>query len=169
MISLDAIRIDDVPVSLRSLALAGQRKADISLAASQLAMLGHEAKTRQPRVYTGRVFARRAWRGMQVVLPNGRVGALYRALRGLAVVAWREDFALRPDQYVAIDVGDLHRFKFPAAAILGSGKRGVRERPSKRKADAARINGSAPPRPGSRPRGRPRNHYAAGIVSPVLG
>lgn len=156
MVNLNDIRLDELPEQLRALAVCAQERADLSLAAAQLAMLRHAARTRPPRVYTGRVFGKRAWRGMKVVLPNGRVGALYRATRGAAVVAWRDEFSLRPDQHVALDTTALGRFKLPAAAILGRAKLGVRERPSLRKGRAARVNGSAPPRPGSRPRGRPR-------------
>ena len=51
---------------------------------------------------------------------------------------------------------DLNIYRLPAAIELGKSKRGVRERPSARKGIASRINGCAPPRPGSRPRGRAR-------------
>src|SRR5689334_11445911 len=39
---------------------------------------------------------------------------------------------------------------------LGQLKRGVKEQKSEMKAVTSRLNGSKPPRPGSRPRGRPR-------------
>jgi hypothetical protein len=50
----------------------------------------------------------------------------------------------------------IRRFKNPAAVLLGSRKRGIKERPSVTKASAARHNGNLPVRPGSRPRGRPK-------------
>jgi hypothetical protein len=167
MVSLNDIRLDDLPEQLRALAACAQEQADISLAAAQLGMLRHEARTRQPRVYTGRVFDRRAWRGMRVILPNGQIGSLYRAVRGAAVVSWRDEFALRPDQHVAVGTEELQPFKIPAAVILGGAKQGIRERPSARKAEVARRNGRAPVRPGSRSRGRPRKHQAAGTASAV--
>lgn len=46
--------------------------------------------------------------------------------------------------------------KCAAARMLGRLRRGVQERKSEPKAAAVRINGLMPPRPGSRPRGRPR-------------
>lgn len=157
MVNLNDIRIGEIPEHLKELAGAAQRDADIKFAASQLARLRHEARTRPARTYTGRVFSgRRAWRGMRVLLPNGRVGALYRVLRGVAVVQWRDEFALRHVQHAALGIGELKPFKLAAAMLLGARKRGVKERTSRRKARAARINGAAPPRPGSRARGRPR-------------
>ncbi len=162
MISLNDIRLDELPEQLRALAACAQEQADISLAAAQLGMLHNDARTRPPRVYTGRIFGKRAWRGMQVILPNGRVGRLYRVMRGVAVVTFRDEFDLRPDQHVAVGTEELQPFRFPAAVILGRAKRGVRELPSSKKAQAARTNGAAPSRPGSRPRGRPRSNPATG-------
>ena len=165
MVNLNDLRIEKLPEHLKALAASGQRQADISLAAGQLVRLRHEAQTRPPRVYTGRVFGRRAWRGMPVILPTGRVGALYKAMRGAAVVTWRDEFALRPDQHVALDVAELQRFKLPAAVVLGRLKAGRQEKPSKVKARACRRNGHQPPRQGSRPRGRPRGNQAADMSS----
>jgi hypothetical protein len=155
MVTLNDIRMADLPESLRPLALSAQREVDISFAAAQLARLRHEAKTRPPRVFTGRVFDRRAWRGMRVILPNGQIGSLYRAVRGVAVLQWRDEFALRPDQHVVLSTDELKPFRLAAARVLGGAKRGVKERRSLRKIQAARMNGAAPAR-GSRPRGRPR-------------
>jgi len=165
MISLDDIRIGEVPEHLRARAAAAQQEADISLAGTQLAKLRQQGAKRQTRLFTGRVFGRRGWRGMQVILPNGRIGTLFRARRGAALVSWRDEFALRPDQYAALSTADLKPFKHAAAMLLGAAKRGVRERKSLQKARAARINGAAPPRPGSRPRGRPRTNQSPRVIS----
>lgn len=170
MITLDDLRLEQVPESLRELALAGQREADLSLAAAQLAERKHQSKTRPPKIFTGRVFdGHRSWRGQRVVLPTGHLGVLYRALRGAAIVNWRDEFALRPDRHVVLGTGELTPFKLPAATILGHAKRGVREAKSARKARAARANGAAPPRLGSRPRGRPRKQAPPSSVNQPNG
>jgi hypothetical protein len=52
----------------------------------------------------------------------------------------------------------IQLYKNPSAVILGQRKRGVKEQPSEAKARAARRNGCLPPRPGSKPRGRPRKN-----------
>jgi hypothetical protein len=163
MISLHDMRIADLPDRLRPLLASVQKQADISYAATELSKLSQEAKTRPQRVFTGRVFDHRAWRGMPVVLPNGQIGILHKAVRGAAVVTWRDEFALRPEQHVALDVSELKPFKYPAAVILGASKRGIKERPSTRKARAARNNGRCPVRPGRRPRGRPPAVHVMGI------
>lgn len=155
MVTLNDLRFDELPEHLKALAASAQQRADISVAAGQLARLSHEARTRPPRVYTGRVFGKRAWRGMKVLLPNGLIGQLYRAVRQVATVTWRDELSLRPDQQGVLNIAELRKFRHPAARLIGSLKRGVRERPSPRKVRAARTNGSAPPRPGSRRRGRP--------------
>lgn len=90
------------------------------------------------------------------VVVNGQVAELLFAKRGAAAIRWRDELSLRPEQYGACRTTELRPFKNPAAVLFGSLKRGVRERPSAKKARAARCNGSRPPRAGSRPRGRPR-------------
>ncbi len=155
MIALNDVRLESVPESLREIIASGRTKADISTAASQLAKLRSEARNRPRRIFTGRIGRKRGWRGMKVVLPGGHIGELIKARRGAAFVVWRDEFALNPNQHGALWVADLKRFKVPAAVVLGSRKRGVKEQPSAKKASAARINGRCPPRSGSRPRGRP--------------
>lgn len=169
MITLDDLRLEQVPESLRGLALAGQREADLAEAARQLTRLRHEAKERPPRIYTGRVFGRRACRGAKVILPNGHIGTLFRTVRGVAVVTFRDESALRLDQHVAVSTEELQPFRLPAAAILGSAKRGVREIKSARKGRASAINGAAPPGPGSRQRGRPRKQAPPSSVNQPNG
>ena len=146
----------DCPDVLRPLTEAALREAEVYLAASQLRKLRQGAKNRAPRVYTGRVGRRRAWRGMPVILPEGQIGSLILALRGLAVVSWVDPFSVTANRIGCFHVADLTQFRTPAAVLLGSRKKGVKEKPSVKKSRAARTNGCAPPRPGSRPRGRPR-------------
>ena len=107
MISFNDLRVNEAPKALRHLALAGQREADISAAASQLAKLGQEARNRPPRKFTGRIGSRRAWVGMPVVLPDGRVGHVVVAKRGAAIVHWADDFAIRRDQFGACETREL--------------------------------------------------------------
>ncbi len=156
MTSLTDLRIAELPERLRAQAMSAQKEADRSFAASQLAQLRHAANNRPARIFTGRVFnGRRGRRGQRVILPSGRVGVLCRALRGVALVQWRNDFALRPEEHVVVSTAELKPFKLAAAVILGRAKSGVRERRSPTKARSSRRNGSLPPRPGSRRRGRP--------------
>src|SRR5947207_1058122 len=150
------IRTEAIPERLRAALASAQNKSDISTAASQLAKMKRLNRPRRWRVYTGRVGRKRGWRGMKVVLPDGQIGELVTARRGAAFVVWRDEFALNPEQHAALWVEDLRRFKSPAAVLLGSLKKGVVEKPSARKAQIVRLNGSRPVRPGSRPRGRPR-------------
>lgn len=165
MIALDSIERDRWPESLRPLAEVTTRQIEISSAGEQLARLRPDARTRRrQRIYTGAIDGRRAWRGMKVILSDGHIGELVTVRRGAALVMWRDEFAVKPDKIGACRTGELRRYKLPAAVALGGRKRGVKERPSARKAKAARINGCAPPRPGSRPRGRPR-----AIPSPTAG
>ncbi len=147
------------PESARPLPEASRKAADISIAGRQLVQLRYEAKQRSPRIYTGRLGGKRAWRGMSVVLPSGQVGTLIAALRGVAVVSWTDAFSVTPNRIGYFKVGDLTRFRAPAAIVLGRLKRGVKEQRSERKRRTSRVNGHAPPRPGSRPRGRPRNRH----------
>jgi len=58
---------------------------------------------------------------------------------------------------------DVQIFRSPEAALLGRRKRGKKERPSKRKAKAARANGCKPCQFGRR-RGRPLNKPAQPIA-----
>jgi len=165
MITLDESRIQQVPEHLRPLAASIQREADIRFAAAELARLPRRVKAQ--RVYTGRVFGKRAWRTMNVVLPDGRIGELHRVVRGIAIVSWHDRLSLRPTQYGALEIAELRKLRHPAAILMGGLKLGITERASPKKAEAARRNGRCSVRPGSRPRGRPRNHQAAGTASAV--
>lgn len=162
MITLDSIERDRWPEALRPFAESAKRQVDINLAAVQLARRRPNAKARRrQRIYTGVVDGRRAWRHMQVILTDGRIAELFMARRGAAVVTWVDEFAVRPNKIGACRTDEVRRYKLPAAVALGVCKRGVKEHQSAKKAKAARINGCAPPRPGSRPRGRPRSSQPA--------
>jgi hypothetical protein len=94
-------------------------------------------------------------KGDKVILPDGRVGIVYGAARG-KIIVWKE--RIDPGAWPAdvYDASDIQRFKNPAAVVLGSCKRGIKERPSEIKASTARQNGKCPVRPGNRKRGRPK-------------
>jgi hypothetical protein len=157
MIALDGIERDNWPEALKPFAQAAHQQIEISFAAAQLAKLRRDAKTRRrQRAYTGVIDGKRGWRRMKVILADGHIGELVMARRGAALVTWRDEFAVKPDKIGACGTDELRRYRLPAAVLLGGCKRGVKERSSTRKAKAARINGCVPPRPGSRPRGRPR-------------
>jgi hypothetical protein len=158
MIELDTIDETSWPESLKPQIKATKQRVEVSVAATQLRKLRCDAKARRrQRVYTGRVGRRRAWRGMKVILPDGHIGELLLARRGAALVRWRDEFSISPDKMGGCRTDELRPFKLPSAVLLGSRKKGVVEKPSERKAMAVRLNGSCPPRPGSRPRGRPRS------------
>jgi hypothetical protein len=165
MVTLNEFRFHQVPEDLKPLAASIQRQADISFAAAELARLPRRSKVQ--RIYTGRVFGkRRGWRGMKVLLPNGVVGQLYRSVRQLAAVTWRDELALRPDQLGVLHTRELLPAKHAAAVVLGGAKRGTRECSSEKKVEAARKNGRCPVRLGSRPRGRPKSPANGSILSP---
>jgi len=110
--------------------------------------------------WSGFLHGRRTWRGQEIELPDGTPAFLYGALRGEAVWSFHRDRLLggqgEPFRWGVLH-GDLIRLRVdPHAQVLGAMKRGVRERRSEAKAAAVRINGRKPPRPGSRPRGRPK-------------
>ena len=162
MIDLSVTARYDWPESLRPLFEATKHQIEVSLAGAQLAKLRRDAKARRrQRIYTGVVGRRRAWRHMQVVLADGRIAELLVARRGAAMVAWQDDFAIKPERVGGCRTDDLRRYKVPAAVILGGLKKGRKERPSAKKGRCARGNGCRPVRPGSRPRGRPRAQPAA--------
>jgi hypothetical protein len=161
MIDLKQLELAGLPEAIRALMEQAQRRADVCVAGKQLSKLRRKAKDRPRRIYTGVLGRKRGWRGMRVVLPDGRVGVLFMAWRGLAWVNWRDEFALKPDRYGVFKTTEIFPFKLPAARLLGSAKRGCKERVSQRKAEVARLNGRLPVRLGSRPRGRPPKRTAS--------
>ncbi len=111
---------------------------------------------RQPKKWTGWLRDVHLWRGRKVVLPNGRVGGVYGSVRGQVIVRVEDPLSILGFVDRVYDADDLAVYKLPAAVELGRGKRGVKEQPSTLKAASSRVNGYAPARPGSPPRGRPR-------------
>lgn len=143
--------LDELPWSLMRLAVDPQHGEMVIHAA---AVLGAMKKRTHELRYTGVVDGRRRRFGQLVKMPCGRVVKLLGALRGQAVVYWKDPESIYGDQLVVVHVSDLRVVKNPAAVILGRLKAGARERPSVRKQRAARRNGKMPCRPG-RKRGRP--------------
>ena len=99
--------------------------------------------------------ATRLWKGRNVILPDGRIAEALGARRGLVMVFWDDPNEVEGVVYQILPASKVRIHKMRAAVILGQGKLGTKERPSAAKAAAAQRNGSKPPRPGSRPRGRP--------------
>ena len=130
--------------------------AEASSAASALAKLPRKKKR-----WSGWIGSTRSYRWMPIKLPNGELVFAMGALRGRVV--WSrvpgELTGGLEEAGVSWGVVPASRVKFVknfSAACLGSLKAGRKERPSAVKAASARANGCRPPRPGSRPRGRPR-------------
>jgi hypothetical protein len=119
-------------------------------------VLGSRLKKPQ-RIWTGWVRGQHYWRGRKVIAPEGTVGAVYGSVRSKVIVRVEDPHSILGFADRVYNADDLGVYKLPAAVELGKGKRGVREKKSERKAAAARINGYAPVRPGSRQRGRPKN------------
>lgn len=132
----------------------------LSEAARQLARLPRN----QSRTMTGWLHGQHCWRGRLLELPNGEVAALHWCSRGRVLLAGYRDDPLADEdteflnhlRWAARREKDVQLLKCPEAVLLGSRKRGVRERRSELKIASARANGHAPVRAGRRPRGRPR-------------
>lgn len=108
------------------------------------------------RKWTGFLCGSRCWRGRLLLLPDGEIAPLLWANRGrVLLLNYRgmdfTEYLLWARRHEV----EVRLYRCPEAALLGSLKFGVKERPSPSKAAAARRNGSLPPRPGARPRGRP--------------
>ena len=111
--------------------------------------------------WTGYLHGQRCWVGRRVMMPDGMRGALISARRGRATVFADSRRYLAESRVHKLHERELVLLKLPHAVMLGSLKRGKRERPSEHKAEACRRNGACPARPGSRPRGRPRKALRA--------
>lgn len=136
------------------------RRRDLTLAAAVLGGLrvGYRRNPRRkkPRRWTGYLAdGSRAWFGQRVILPNGTLGFICAVLRGKVVARWDDPHCLLGAKFGLFRAADVQRFPHPAAVVMGKSKLGVKERPSERKAQSARINGRMPTRTGRR-RGRPR-------------
>jgi hypothetical protein len=129
----------------------------VSAAASALARLPRRPK----RSWSGWIGSTRSYCGMPIRLPTGEAVFAFGALRGRVI--WSREPGVLTD---GVDGARIHWGVLPAdrvtvvasdaARLLGSRKRGVRERRSVLKIASARLNGRLPPRPDSRPRGRPK-------------
>lgn len=108
--------------------------------------------------WSGFLHGQRTWRGREIELPDGTPAFLYGALRGQAVWSFDPDRLLggegEPFQWGVLPADLIRLRKNPHAQALGAMKRGVRERRSEAKRQAAIKNGRRPCRPG-RIRGRP--------------
>jgi hypothetical protein len=109
------------------------------------------------RKWTGFVFGRkRSWVGQKVILPNQSVGWIKQAQAGVVCVRTTVTNPLNGAVHDYLEATALRPYRLPEAVLLGSLKRGKKEPPSAVKAAASRRNGAMPPKPGHRPRGRPR-------------
>jgi hypothetical protein len=112
-------------------------------------------RRRVRRTWTGVVQGRRTWVGQPVILRNGETGWIKKVELGIANVKTchqNEDGSHLHRYELA---ADLKILKCPEAVLLGSLKKGIKERKSERKGEASRKNGAMPVRPGNRKRGRP--------------
>ncbi len=115
-----------------------------------------------PKKWTGYVHRQRCWRGRRVFVAGVIGGELLLARRGVVYVFADEPVTITGGQYWKLKEHQVVLSKLPEAVLLGAQKRGKKERPSERKAEACRRNGACPVRPGSRPRGRPRTAASGG-------
>lgn len=114
-----------------------------------------------PKKWTGYLHGQRCWVGRRVMMADGMRGALLSARRGRATVFTDNRRHLAESRVRELHEQELVLLKLPSAVLLGSLKRGVKERPSERKSAVCRRNGACAVRPGSRPRGRPRKALRA--------
>jgi hypothetical protein len=135
---------DELEVAGRATGDAMERRNrdGISRAASALASLPR----RQPRRWTGWLSTSvRGYRDQRVTLPDGRVWFLYGAIRGKAIVTPDRGRLMggfdEPFRWAVMPANQVVPVKNEAARLLGSMKRGRKERPSLRKQEAARRNG----------------------------
>ena len=135
--------------------IANLQKRQVSRDRSMAAFILGSLPKKPAKRWTGWLGSDHLWRGRRVILPDGRVGYVVGAVRGEVIVRVDAAFSIQGFTDAIYPAEDLRMFKMPAAVELGRGKRGVRERPSALKAMTSRLNGSMPPRPGSRRRGRP--------------
>lgn len=146
---------------LKELLSRAERDSMNSLAAAHL---GGLPKGRRKQ-WTGYLDNRtRLHKGQLIILPDGRVAEVCAALRGKVGVLWNDPLTVTGQCSGLFKTHELKLYRLPAAVLLGRLKRGVTERKSERKAQSCRRNACKPPRPGSRPRGRPRKNHAESPV-----
>ncbi len=124
----------------------------VSDAARKLASLPRQQQKR----FTGWLNRQHCWRGRLVVIPSGEAVPLIWCQRGRVLVQYPDD-SLEFLEYLRRAVlreKQVRFFRHPAAVLLGSRKKGVRETPSERKRLACRQNGCRACQNGKR-RGRP--------------
>jgi len=131
---------------------------ELSQAARRLA--GH--RWQFGRRTTGSVSGRRVRLGQTIMMPDGKTGRVLFAWRGCVLLEIGDIANFEDCKLAAVSADDLRLVKNPHAALLGSCKLGRCERHSAKKVRACKKNGCVPPRPGSRPRGRPRTAQIAG-------
>src|SRR5687767_9685156 len=110
---------------------------------------------KEKRPWTGWIAGKHCRRYDKVILPDGSIRRIYGVVRN-AVIVLKDPV---PERWPLADLYSaaiLKVYKDPAAVLLGRQKRGVKEKRSGLKSRSSRMNGSCPPRQGSRPRGRPR-------------
>lgn len=117
---------------------------------------------RPARRWSGWIGPVRSYRDMPILLPKGRPAWVFGAQRNKVIVTLDKGRllgTLTPGQRWGVLPSTAIRFvKNENAIVLGSRKRGTRERPSALKAAADRRNGSIPAR---RRRGRPPRHQVS--------
>lgn len=129
---------------------------EVSATARELAKL---PRKKNPRRWTGWLQGVHLWRGVQVVLPGGRVGIVYGILRGKVVVLKDPEVDEFPP-FEVFKAAEVQRYKNPNAVALGKLKKGAKEHKSIWKLLVSRSNGRRSCAPGKR-RGRPRNGSCA--------
>jgi len=142
----------DSKISFNQLRLELQLYPGIRSAAKSLG----SSKKKRRSAWTGCIQNERVRKGQRVILPNGTIAMVCRALRGKVICCWEDPHSIPKSCAASFKDTALKLYKDPAAVLLGSLKKGVTEKKSHAKSEAARKNGSKPPRPGNRPRGRPR-------------
>ena len=150
---IPALQAEPTPVSGADLFREAASRAGRTLAIRRRVV--HQG--RDLRRWTGFVFnRRRAWVGQPVVLPNQSVGWIKQAQAGMVCVRTSVMDPLEGAVHDYLEAAALKPYRLPEAVLLGSLKRSMKERTSAVKSAASRRNGAMPPRPGRRPRGRPR-------------
>jgi hypothetical protein len=134
-----------------------RRREDIRRAAIALAKMPRGGKG----PLTGYLHGRPARRGQPILLPGGRRAFVWGCKRGKVVWSMDPKELLSGVLNAGVAWGALPQAQVTlemnaAAAVLGQGKRGVREAPSALKATSCRANGRCPVR-ARRKRGRPRH------------
>ena len=137
----------------------------VTAAARWLACLPRNKK----RKWSGWIDGERCWRDRSIILPTGEIAFIWGVLRQKVVIT-RDRGQLRggyfgdggPQRWFVLPANDVRLFRNESAQLLGKLKKGVKEKPSPRKAATAQANGCRPCRPGKR-RGRPRQRTGSNL------